>query len=126
MSVLEAVGPSGLNLRDVGNSYDRGLYEDYISSVFQVPEGTRPDRLAFSADTPFGTGVELQVRTAATMPDLASAQWNGPEGPGSWYRDSGARLPGESAAWIQYRARLTTPNGAATPYLERVEISFSN
>ena len=123
---VEATGPSGLNLRDVGNSYDRGLYEDYVSSVFDIPEGVRPDRLDFSADTPHGTGVEFQVRMAGKMQDLASVSWIGPDGPGSWYRVSGARLPEGSGTFLQYRARLTTPNGAATPYLERVEISFSN
>ena len=123
---VEAGGPSGLNLRDVGNSYDRGLYEDYFSSVFRIPEGTGPDRLLFTADTPYGTGVEFQVRMAGTEQDLASASWDGPDGPGSWYRVSGATLPKGTGAFIQYRARLTTPNGAATPYLERVEVTFSD
>jgi len=120
-----AAGPSGLNLRDLGNSYDRGLYEDYTSSIFEVPDGAHPDRLVFTAETPHGTGVEFQVRMAGTMTDLLSASWEGPDGQDSWYRASGARLSDGSGSFIQYRARLTTPNGAATPYLERVEIAFS-
>ena len=115
-----------MNLRDLGNSYDRGLYEDYVSSVFEVPDGARPDRLVFSAETPHGTGVEFQVRRAETMTDLLSASWEGPDGPDSWYHTSGAKLRAGSGALIQYRARLTTPNGAGTPYLERVEIAFSD
>ena len=33
-SLIQGIGPSGLNLRDAGNSYDRGLYEDYFSIIF--------------------------------------------------------------------------------------------
>jgi hypothetical protein len=120
-----AAGPSGLNLRDLGNSYDRGLYEDYVSSVFEIPENARPDRLVFAAETPHDTGVMFQVRTAEKIQDLVSASWDGPDGPGSWYGISGARLPRVTGAFVQYRARLTTPNGAASPYLERVEVTFT-
>jgi hypothetical protein len=119
---IPSIGPSGLNVRDAGNSYDRGLYEDYISSPYPVPAGERPTRIEWTAETPHGTAVRFQVRAARTDGDLASSMWCGPQGQDTWYTEPGPLTDGIDGPWIQYRARLITPNGAATPYLTRVTI----
>jgi len=123
-SLLPNFGPSGLNVRDLGNSYDRGLYEDYISSPYPLAAGERPIRIAWEAETPHGSGVQFQVRAAETLQGLENSDWIGPDGSGSWFYKSGAQITSMGGDWVQYRARLTTPNGAATPYLDRVTLVF--
>jgi hypothetical protein len=119
-----AYGPSGLNVRDPGNSYDRGLYEEYFSSAHDIPPGQIPRSIAWEAETPHGTAVQFQIRTAATEAQLAAAPWHGPGGEKSWFTWSGAKITKTGGGWIQYRARLSTPNGAATPVLTSVSIDF--
>ncbi|MFC2084363.1 FG-GAP repeat domain-containing protein [Bacteroidota bacterium] len=119
-----AIGPSGLNPRDAGNSYNRGLYEDYISSVYSIKESEILSSIKWIAKKPFGTDVKFQVRTADNKNNLQLSEWLGPDGSDSWYKESGSKLTGYKGKYIQYRARLITPNGAATPYLTSVTISF--
>jgi hypothetical protein len=119
-----AVGPSGLNLRDPGNSYDRGLYEDYISSVHQINKSETPASIRWEAETPFGTAVSFQVRVADTEKEIENSKWRGPGGEDSWYTKPGSEIVALHGKFIQYRARLISPNDAATPYLTAVEIAF--
>jgi len=121
---LMAVGPSGLNLRDPGNSYDRGLYEDYISSVHQINKNETPASIRWEAETPFGTAVSFQVRVADTEKEIENYKWRGPGGEDSWYTKPGSEIVALHEKFIQYRARLISPNDAATPYLTAVEIAF--
>ncbi len=122
--LLPNTGPSGLSLRDLGNSYDRGLYEDYLSSTHTVADGLLPAGLTWKADTPHGSAVKFQLRSADLPAELADAPWRGPDGPGTWYQKSGANIEHFKGKLLQYKARLTTPNGAATPYLTEVKIDF--
>ncbi len=121
---IEAAGPSGLNVRDPGNSYNRGFYEDYISSAYNVPDGQKPVRLDWDADTPGGTAIQFQIRLAQNEEGLKQANWEGPTGADSWYESSDRIAKDFDARWIQYRARLMTPNGGQTPYLNAVHIEF--
>ncbi|MFC2135604.1 FG-GAP repeat domain-containing protein, partial [Bacteroidota bacterium] len=121
---LPAIGPSGLNPRDAGNSYNRALYEDYISSVHEIPKNELPYEISWEAETPFGTEVRFQVRTADDKNKIEASEWGGPDGIDSWYIKSRSSLQNLKGKFIQYRARLITPNGAATPYLTSVLISF--
>jgi hypothetical protein len=59
-------GPHAMNVRDLGNTYDRGLYEDYTSEAHQIPNGQHPTKLRWKAETPNGTRVEFQVRDPGT------------------------------------------------------------
>ena len=116
-------GPHFGRLRDVGNIYDRRLQEEYVSAILEVPAGKTDARLRWKALTPHGTGVQFQVRSASSQAALESSPWKGPEGPGSYFRQSGAelRLP-SGDGWFQYRAILTTPDGGSTPVLHEVAI----
>ncbi|MCX6168473.1 MAG: VCBS repeat-containing protein [Ignavibacteriales bacterium] len=124
-SEFMAVGPSGLNLRDPGNSYDRGLYEDYISVVHQINKNEIPSSIKWEAETPFGTSVKFQIRAADSEKEIQNAEWQGPAGSNSWFTKTGSEIKELSGKFIQYRARLITPNDAATPYLTSVELTFS-
>jgi hypothetical protein len=119
-------GPHAMNIRDVGNTYDRGLYEDYTSEAHAIPEGQHAIKLQWKAETPHGTKVQFQVRYAADADALKSAKWQGPKDGNSWYADAGdsALSAPKDARFMQYRARLTTPNGGPTAYLESVTVQF--
>ncbi len=121
---VEAVGPSGLNLRDVGNSYDRGLYEDYVSSAHETGKGEIPASIAWEAEIPHGASVQFQVRSAASERKLGSARWMGPDGADFWFTKSKSKIRDVNGRWIQYRTRLITPNGGATPVLTSVTIEM--
>jgi hypothetical protein len=119
-----ATGPSGLNIRDLGNSYDRKLYEDYVSSVFEVPDNEKPVKINWRVETPHGSKIQFQIRLAEDEKTLAEAIWQGDDGPDSWFTKNESNIENLSGKWIQYRARLITPNGGATPYLTSVSIEF--
>jgi hypothetical protein len=101
------------------------LYEDYTSSVHTLPNRQNVSKISWAADTPFGTSIAFQVRAAGDEAGLADAKWLGPKGPDSWYTKSGSSIRGLAGKVVQYRARLTTPNGAGTPYLTAVSIAFN-
>ena len=121
---VEATGVSGLNLRDLGNSYDRGLYEDYVSSIHRIPDDEKPVSISWEAETPHGTSVKFQVRVAEEKSDLESTIWFGANGKNTWFTQRETKIKELKGNWLQYRARLVTPNGAATPYLTAVSIQF--
>lgn len=120
-----AVGPSGLNLRDAGNSYDRKFYEDYFSSIYGIPDNQIPSEIKWETETPHGTKVEFQIRASEYESSIEKSEWIGPEGKNSWFTKNGSTIKDLNGKFIQYRARLISPNGAATPLLNAVEIYFS-
>jgi len=122
--LVPAVGPSGLNVRDLGNSYDRGLYEDYVSSVYTIEDKLKPASISWLAEKPFDSSVKFQIRISDQRKNLKAQPWTGPDGENSWYTKSGSSIKNQSGKFIQYKARLTTDNGAATPYLETVSVTF--
>lgn len=111
---------------DVGNVYDRSDRYDYVSPAFDAGAGSRFEELRWEGDTPFKTGLELQVRTAASRAALEKAPWSGPEGPTSFFRGGRGDIPASvaSARWIQYKATLVSPNDANTPVLRGVSVTY--
>jgi hypothetical protein len=55
--LIPSYGPHPLNIRDVGNSYDRGLYEDYFSAPHEISSGQTPAAIRWKAETPLKTAV---------------------------------------------------------------------
>lgn len=107
---------------DAGNVYTREPAWDFISSPVEAPAGTRFKRLLWSGETPLGTGLQFQVRTAAGRDGLETAPWRGPEGSGSFYSMSGdplQQIP-EGHSWLQYRVVLVSPDGGNSPILTEV------
>ena len=102
-----AIGPSGLNLRDPGNSYNRGLYEDYFSEVHEVHGNEIPVSISWKSETPFGTSVHFQIRTADSKEGIKTAKWVGPGEKNSWYTKSGTKLKVSSGKYIQNTLNYT-------------------
>ena len=109
---------------DLGNIRDRGLKFDYISSPHQYGGDRAPRRIDWTAQTPHGSKVRMQVRTAASESQLANAKWVGPKGENSSYESPGAIKARKGDSWIQYRAILVSPNGGVSPALDKVTIGF--
>lgn len=111
-------------MMDVGNVYDRRLEEEYLSPPVQAPSGTGVARLHWKAETPFGTALKFQVRTADQAAELSAQPWQGPSGSNSYFSATAAALPPalRGKGWLQYRTVLTTPDGGSTPILQEVAI----
>lgn len=126
VTLLPTTGPHGAIASDLGNAYTRKLEETYTSAVFERAANQRFGKLSWQAQNKFGTSVVFQVRTAPTGQGLDDAVWRGADGEGSYFTEPGASLemlPAEHS-WIQYRAVLRTPDGAATAILTEVEITL--
>jgi hypothetical protein len=112
---------------DLGNIKDRSMQFDYISPAHQFSQGKSGHRIEWKAQTPKGTRVKFQVRSAASENELASAEWTGPRGGGkdSYFERSGASFDTpEGHTWVQYRAVLESANGSNSPVIESVSLSF--
>lgn len=85
---------------------------------------TRPARVSWTADTPPGTAVRLQV-AGARGDSRGPGEWTnpiGPDGTPNSFFSSGQALPAalRRCAWLRYVARLETRAPARTPTLKRV------
>lgn len=111
---------------DLGNIADRTLDEAYVSAPIECPGSGGSYRISWGADTPHGTTVRLQVRSADSEDALNEAVWFGPDdAPGYFEGGDGDFSAGVGHSWMQYRAVLSTPDGGSTPVLRRVSISDS-
>jgi hypothetical protein len=121
---LPTLGPHAQMLRDPGNIYTRELAEVYVSAPHAPRDpALRAARIDWRAETPFGTSVAFQLRGAASAAGLERAEWRGPSGAGSWFSRPGPVPSAASAGpWIQYRARLATPDGGSSPILTEVTL----
>ena len=100
---------------DIGNLSSRRTEESYLSAPIEVTASPAKLVLSFQAETPLGSEVSFQVRTAGTSAGLAQAGWRN-LGPGG-----GFTVRNEDR-WLQYRATLKAGRGHATPYLTRVAV----
>jgi hypothetical protein len=109
---------------DLGNIYDRSPRFDYISVAHEYGS-RRGSRLDFKAQTPHGSRVVFQIRTAPSEKELESSEWTGPSGKDSYYERSGAAFTTpDGHSWIQYRAVLDTKDGVQSPSIESVSLIF--
>jgi len=123
-TLLPSNGTHLFNAVDIGNVYDRSDNYDYISAAISYGPAARFESISWTGETPFRTRLEFQVRVANTREELSSAAWQGPNGPESFYLTPGSKLVGlpAGASWIQYKARLVSPDSADTPVLRSVSI----
>ncbi len=124
---LPTIGSHMDAMVDAGNIYDRKYEWDYLSVPIQVIKGKAFSQLLWKAESPFGSGVKFQIRSAKSSKGLAKAEWIGPEGTDSFYTESGSAIEGvgRKADWLQYRAVLTSRDGGNFPILTEVEIVCS-
>lgn len=124
-SVLPTVGIHLDAMVDAGHVYDRRYEWDYVGPVVEAPRGRRFVQLAWTAESKLRAAVQFQVRTAGDRRRLAEAVWRGPQGPASYYTESGAALVGVAADQrvLEYRALFVSPDGANTAYLTEVAVA---
>jgi hypothetical protein len=109
---------------DIGHIKDRGFIFEYVSSPFQT-NGKRPSIINWDAKTSKNTSIKFQIRAADSKEGLEKAKWFGPEGPDSYFLKQNSSIENfASGEWIQYKAIFDTDNGAYSPILEQVEITF--
>ena len=86
----------------------------------------RFERIAWQADTPFGTAIEVQIRTAATYEALENAPWRGPTGAADFYRQPDAVVGPHPSGdrWAQCKVSLISPNQANSPVLKSISIEY--
>lgn len=121
---LPGLGPHNMLTVDVGNRLTRKLEEEYVSSIHRADGTFSEIQLLWDGETPHGTGLSFQVRTASSREGIAGATWLGPDGPESYAGSPGERVRagGEAQQWVQYRVVLRTPDGGSSPLLRRVEV----
>ncbi len=109
---------------DIGHIENRKFAYSYISSAHNLA-GKIPEKIAWQAETPNRSKIHFQVRAAKSVEMLDQAQWMGPDGKDTYYTQPGKiiNLPSD-ATWLQYKAIFTTDNGAYSPILNEVKISF--
>ena len=103
--------------REVGNVYDRGYYEDYLSSIYDGGGKVRWKYISWDDSLPEGTEIVYFVRAGNTpVPDDS---WT------EWIHVTKGNLPsGLVSRYLQYRARFMYTNPAYFPVLWEVKISF--
>ena len=116
-SRLPAHGPHFMQNVDVGNLATRKLEESYFSVPVEI-QTVRPVTdlvLSFTAETPHGSAVKFDFRSATTSAALTEATWRRVRKKGHIGLNPGER-------WLQYRATLIAGRGYATPLLTQVAI----
>ncbi len=109
---------------DLGNIRDRSFLFEYVSSAYEC-NGMKPARLTWKGETPRRSTIRFQMRAADSRENLAKAKWWGAEGAGSFFAQRDQTVSSIPAGnWIQYKAIFDTENGAYSPILDEVEISF--
>ena len=111
---------------DLGHIRDRSFEFDYVSAPYQA-DGKRVAAVHWQATTPGNTAVRFQLRASTTRNGLEKAAWVGAEGKNSYFTQtpSLAEGPALSGNWFQYRAVLDTVNGATSPVLSQVRVTFT-
>jgi hypothetical protein len=106
--------------REIGNTYDRGYYEDYISSIFDAGAIVDWGTIEWDVALPSGASVECWIRTGNT-PDLDDAWLD-------WTPfASGVAIPDAfNARYFQYRLRLAYTNPCHLPRLEEVRVTYGS
>ena len=125
-SLIPSLGTHLFTATDIGNIYDRGERYDYISTAFDAGRDVRCEMLTWEGETPFATRLEFQVRVARTRDLLEQSEWLGPGGRGTFYSSKRSVLTDAllKGRWIQFKATLTSPNGANSPILRSVSLRF--
>ena len=110
---------------DIGNIIDRTTNYNYTSSAYNT-NGKMPISLKWDGVVPKYSSLKFQIRTAESEKELNNAEWHGPTGPDSYYANKENSLSTATTNWIQYKVLFDTGNGANTPILNSIEITFEN
>ncbi|UCF71014.1 MAG: T9SS type A sorting domain-containing protein [candidate division WOR-3 bacterium] len=105
--------------REIGNVYDRGYYEEYVSSIFDAQTTVHWNRFEWDAILPSGTSILFWIRTGDT--DDAADSWT------EWMSvKSNASIPRTFIGrYLQYKAQLKYTNPCHLPTLEEVRVTYT-
>ena len=121
---LPAKGPHMMAVVDMGNIYDRRNTYSYLSPMKEFPPARELRAIRWTADTPPGTAVRFQIRSAISAAALPQAAWEGAKGFGSDFTTptdpAGLPLHGP---WVQFRALLDNLGGGL-PVLRSATLDF--
>lgn len=115
---IETRGPHWSHNEDMGHIYDRSWTQTYTSRILSFQEARRSGRISSMAETPGGSKIVWQLRSAKDSASLESARWRD-AGP------AGAFTLSEADRCLQYRARLVSDNGDRYPVIDRVSVALA-
>lgn len=123
---LPGLGPHFLTAVDIGHVANRRDAYIYTAPAYDAGRAILLKGLRWEAETPHQTAVHLQLRTATSREALDQASWIGADGPGSWFQNPEHTLQNHfpPGSWVQWRARLISPDSANSPVLRDVTLEF--
>lgn len=122
--LIPSKGTHWLSVADVGNVRNRSDEFEYFSVPYDAGSSSEFERLSWLASTPGKTRIRFQLRAASSKESLAKSPWTGPKGEGTFFEEP-AVLNSVVGQWIQYKALLSSPNGANSPVLNSVSVEYS-
>jgi hypothetical protein len=114
---LPTVGPHWMWTEDMGHIADRRWRQTYTSSVYEWNEAASAAFLTSLAETPSGTSLIFQLRSAPDPAAIEKQPWRD-------VNSAGATLDAADRA-LQYRAVFTSDNGDRFPTLDRVTVELN-
>jgi len=106
---------------EVGNTYDRKYYEEYISSVYDAKETVNWGEVSIIDSCPPGSEISMAVRTGDVL--VPDNSWSG------WYQLSSIpdTIPDSlNSRFIQYKATLSYASPANLPILYEVRVEYKS
>lgn len=101
--------------------------EGTLDSVPRRIEEAGQLRLWWQGETPRGTSIRFQVRSAPTVAELEGKPFVGPNGSeGSYFERQGETVSFPAPGFLQYRVVLKTTSPARSPYLREVVFTRSD
>jgi streptogramin lyase len=104
----------------------RGNYSTIIGGFNEIR--VKWTALDIDAELPENAHLEVEVRTAATIPDLASAKWKGPFGPfppQNFPLDL-TTIDGMDKKYLEVRVWLYSGDKTSTPVVKSIDAKFSS
>ena len=123
--LIPSKGTHWLSVADMGNVRDRTDEFEYLSVPYDSGKNCDVERITWMAATPGKTKIRFQVRAGSDKESLARSPWKGPKGENSFFEQPGL-LKSVQGQWIQYKAILSSPNGANSPILHSVTLEYSS
>jgi hypothetical protein len=82
--------------------------------------------MEWEADLPKNTWVKAQLRWANSAEEMEKADWNGPDGPDTWFEPMGGDLKRKPVCrFTQYRLAIGSSGSCSTPRIRKVQVNYS-
>jgi len=119
-SYLPCMGPHDLVGVDIGNIYDRGPEEYFVSSPIEIRDRKCVTKIGWEASVPVKTWVRATLRAADSLEELESKPFLGPVATkDSWYENAG-EVSGIRGKYVQYKLAIGALNSIGTPRITSV------